>query len=89
MGSSRGSSQGWVQVGGQGGVKVWGQGCGQGRGSRSWGQGRWVKVRVMIGGHKVRSQGGWSRSDYKSWGQVGGGSKLGPGQGSRSRRGQG
>ena len=37
-------------------VKVRGQGCG-------------VKVRVMIGGHKVRGQGRWSR--YRSWGQVG------------------
>ena len=30
----------------------------------------------MIGGHKV-SQGRWSRSGYRSWGQVGEGSRLG------------
>ena len=41
------------------------------------GQGRGVKVRVMIGGHKVGGQGRWSRSGYRSWGQVGEGSRLG------------
>ena len=44
-------------------VKVKGQGCG-------------VKVRVMIGGHKVKGEGQWSRSGYRSWGQC-----LGRGQG--------
>ena len=39
-----------------------------------------VKVRDMIGCHKVRGQGRWSRSGYRSWGQVGGGVKVG-GQG--------
>ena len=41
------------------------------------GQGRRIKVRVMIGGHKVGGQGRWSRSGYRSWGQVGGGVKVG------------
>ena len=82
MESSRGRVQGW----------------GPGRGSRSWegsrlwsrsgvkvrGQCHGVKVRVMIGGHKV-GQGRWSRSGYRSWGQVGGGVKVwGSGRGSRS-----
>ena len=36
----------------------------------------------MIGGHKVGGQGRWSRSRYRSWGQVGGGVKVwGPGRG--------
>ena len=48
------------------------------------GQCHGVKVRVMIGGHKV-GQGRWSRSGYRSWGQVGGGVKVGgSGRGSRS-----
>ena len=48
------------------------------------GQCHGVKVRVMIGGHKV-GQGRWSRSGYRSWGQVGGGVKVGgTGRGSRS-----
>ena len=48
------------------------------------GQCHGVKVRVMIGGHKV-GQGRWSGSGYRSWGQVGGGVKVGgSGQGSRS-----
>ena len=47
--SGEGSRLG-VQVRGQGlGVKVWGSRSG----SRFWDQGRGVKVRVMIGGHKV------------------------------------
>ena len=63
-----------------------------GEGSRFWsrsgvkvrGQCHGVKVRVMIGGHKV-GQGRWSRSGYRSWGQVGGGVKVdGSGRGSRS-----
>ena len=38
----------------------------------------------MIGGHKV-GQGRWSRSGYRSWGQVRGGVKVGgSGRGSRS-----
>ena len=42
----------------------------------------------MIGGHKVRGQGRWSRSGYRSWGQVVRGVKVGgPGRGSRSREG--
>ena len=62
------------------GVKVSGQGKGhdrwsQGLGSRSVvkvrGQGRGVKVRVIIGDHKVGGQGRWSRSGYRSWDQVG------------------
>ena len=57
------SSWGGVKVG----VQVGGQCLGRGQGlgprlrSRSGvkvrGQGRWVKVRVMIGGHKVGGQG--------------------------------
>ena len=35
------------------------------------GQGHGIKVRVMIGGLKVGGQGLWSRSGYRSWGQVG------------------
>ena len=31
----------------------------------------------MIGGHKVGGQGRWSRSGYRSWGQVGKGSRFG------------
>ena len=46
----RGSSQGRF------GVQVGGQGCGQDRGSRSEVK-VVVKVRVMIGGHKVVGQG--------------------------------
>ena len=43
----------------------------------------------MIGGHKV-GQGRWSRSGYRSWGQVGGGVKVGDsGWGSRSGEGRG
>ena len=48
-----------VQVGGQGlgrGQGLEGQGRGQGC-SQGWGQGRGVKDRVMIGGHKVWGQG--------------------------------
>ena len=75
-----------VKVGGQGqrrgsrfGVKV----RGQGQGSRSWGQ---------CQGHDRWSQGRRSRSmvrsGYRSWGQVGGGSRLGVQVGgSRSREG--
>ena len=40
-------------------------------GCQGQGQGRGVKIRVMIGGHKVGGQGRWSRSGYRSWGQVG------------------
>ena len=55
-------------------------------GGQGWGQdrdkGRGVKVRVMIGGHKVRDQGLWSRSGCRSWCQVKGGVKVrGPGRG--------
>ena len=35
-----------------------------------------VKFCVMIGCHKVGGQGRWSRSGYRSWGQVGGGVKV-------------
>ena len=70
------------------GSRSGGQGLGRGQGlgvkvvvkvmgSRSWGQGHGVKVRVMISGHKVRGQGRWSRSGYRSWGQVGEGSRSG------------
>ena len=45
------------------------------------GQGPGVKVKVMIGSHKVGGQGRWSRSGYRSWGQVG--EVWGPGEGSR------
>ena len=31
----------------------------------------------MVGGHKVRGQGRWSRSGYRSWGQVVRGVKVG------------
>ena len=61
----------------------WGLGSRSGEGSRSG-----VKVRVMIGGHKVGGQGRWSRSGNRSWGQVGGGVKVGgPGRWSRSGEG--
>ena len=44
----------------------------------------------MIGGHKVEGQGRRSRSGYRSWGQVGGGSRLGVQVGGQGlRRGQG
>ena len=70
-----GQVRGGVKVGVQVGVKVW-------EGSRSGGQGHWVKVRV--GGHKVGGQGRSSRS----WGQVGGGFEVGgPGRGLRSGEG--
>ena len=55
---------------------MWGQGQGLDRVSVR-GQGSGVKVRVMIGSHRVRGQGRWSRSGYRSWGQVGGGSRSG------------
>ena len=61
------------------GSRLWSRSGGQGRGSRSW-----VKVRVIIGGHKVGGQARWSRSRYRSWGQVWGGVKVGG-----SGRGQG
>ena len=69
------------------GVQVWGQGLGRGHGLgvkvvvkvgvKVRGQGRGIKVRVMIGGHKGGGQGRWSRSGYRSWGQVGGGVMVG------------
>ena len=68
MGSSRGRGQGWDP--GRGSRS----GEGQGLGSRLWsrsgvkvrGNGCGFKVRVMIDGHKVRGQGRWSRSGYRS-----------------------
>ena len=86
MGSSRRRGQGWgpgrgsrsaegSRFGVKVVVKVRGKGCG-------------IKVRVMIGGHKVRGQGRWSRSGYRSWGPVMRGVKVwGPGRGSRSGEG--
>ena len=61
MGSSRGRGQGWGSRSGVkvlGGVNVWGstsgsRSLGQGQGHDRWSQGHWVKVRVMIDGHKV------------------------------------
>ena len=69
LGSGRGSRS---RKGSMFGVKVVVKVGGQGQGSRSWGQGQ-----VMIGGHKVGGQGRWSRSGYRSWGQVEGRVKVG------------
>ena len=76
---SRSGYRSWGQVGG--GVKFGSRSGDQGQGGvkvvvKVRGQGRGVKVRVMIGGHKVGGQGRWSRSGYRSWGQVGEGSRL-------------
>ena len=71
------SGEGWVKVGSRSGVKVWGRvKVGVKVGVKVKGQGRGFKVRVMIGGHKVKGEAQWSRSVYRSWGQC-----LGSGQG--------
>ena len=67
------------------GVQVGGQGCCQGRGSRSG-----VKVRVMIGGHKVVGQGRGVKVGGQGQGighGVKSGEVWGPGRGSRSGKG--
>ena len=91
MGSSRGRGQGWGPGQGSrsgegsrfgrsrfGGLRFGGQGRGRGRGVKVKGQ-VWVKVMVIIGGHKVGGQCQGSRSG--EWSMSGGGGQGLGGQG--------
>ena len=77
MGSSWGRGQGWGAGQGLGRGQVLGSRLRSRSGVKVRGQGHGVKVRVMIGGHKVGGQGCCSRSGKRSWGQVGEGSMFG------------